>query len=52
MTGNTRAAIDTLLHRMVADGEIERVAPGRYARRVDGADAGTPITFTWQPPQG
>ena len=30
-TGSTRAAIDTLLHRMVADREIVRVAPGYYA---------------------
>src|SRR5262245_20142860 len=30
-TGSNRAAVDTLLHRMVADGEIERVMPGHYA---------------------
>jgi RecA-family ATPase len=30
-TGRNRGAVDTLLHKMVADGEIERVMPGRYA---------------------
>ena len=30
-TGSNRAAVDTLLHRMVADGDIERVMPGHYA---------------------
>lgn len=50
-TGSTRAAVDTLLHRMVADGEIVRVAPGRYARAAEQtpADARPLITFTWAP---
>jgi hypothetical protein len=30
-TGSNRAAVDTLLHRMVVDGEIERVMAGHYA---------------------
>ena len=30
-TGSNRAAVDTLLHRMVADGDIARVMPGHYA---------------------
>lgn len=50
-TGSTRAAVDSLLHRMVADGEIERIAQGRYALRFGGAN-GPAITFTWLPPQG
>jgi hypothetical protein len=30
-TGRSRGAIDTLLHRMIADDEVQRVGRGRYA---------------------
>jgi hypothetical protein len=34
-TGRSRAAIDTLLHRMIADNEARRVGRGRYAPSAD-----------------
>lgn len=34
-TGRSRGAIDTLLHRMAADGEVDRVGRGRYSLPVD-----------------
>jgi hypothetical protein len=34
-TGRSRSAIDTLLHRMIADEEIRRVGRGRYALPAD-----------------
>lgn len=33
-TGSNRGAVDTLLHKMVADGEIERVMAGHYAGKT------------------
>ena len=33
-TGRNRSAVDTLLHKMVADGEIERVMLGHYASKT------------------
>jgi hypothetical protein len=34
-TGRTRNAIDSLLHRMVTDGEVERAGRGRYVLPAD-----------------
>ncbi|MBX9777796.1 MAG: AAA family ATPase [Xanthobacteraceae bacterium] len=45
-TGSSHAAMHTLLHRMVADGEVQRVERGRYHLAPD--DPRLPIhQFTW-----
>jgi len=44
-TGKSRAAIDVLLHRMVADKEVKRVERGRYALAAD--DSQQIYEFRW-----
>jgi hypothetical protein len=39
-TGRSRSAIDTLLHRMIADEEVQRVGRGRYALSADSSQRG------------
>jgi AAA domain len=48
--GRSRGATDTLLHRMVTDGEVVRVGQGRYKLAPDHPQRPV-ITFTWQPVQ-
>ena len=45
-TGRSRSAIDTLLHRMIADEEVRRVGRGRYALSANAAQM-TIHEFRW-----
>jgi hypothetical protein len=45
-TGGSRGAIDTLLHRLVGDGEVERAGRGRY-RIAWNHPQRPPIDFVW-----
>jgi hypothetical protein len=43
-TGRGRGAINTLLHRMLADGEVERAGRGRYVRAADPSEI---VEYRW-----